>query len=83
MPFAWVAAVMAMATMAGRAEAQGLPIRVSIGARATVLPLPSPQTVTVDTALVTASVMATVQPADTTSVRVRRQRLVVVSYPGT
>lgn len=70
--------------MAGRAEGQGLPVRAAIGARATVLPLPSAQVVLVDSTRTAAPLTMRMEPADSNALTgVRRRRRVVVSYPGT
>jgi hypothetical protein len=70
----------ALAVTSGRAEGQGLPVRVTIGARANVVPLPAAQTVTVDSALT--APLRTVAADTASATPARRQRRVVVSYPG-
>jgi len=82
---AHIAGLVALAAVtAGRVEAQGLPVRATIGVQATVLPPPSPAMVVVDTtgALAGAAVRAA---SDSTAADPRRPRprRVVVSYTGT
>ena len=73
----WVVLGALLVIPAGAAEGQGLPVRVSIGVRATVLPLPNAQNVQVDT------LRTAVSAADTTTaLPTGRRRFVVVTYTG-
>jgi hypothetical protein len=80
----WFAAGMAlMAVTVGRAEGQGLPVRADVGVSANVLPLPTPQVVALDTLRAASSLRRVLAPADSTLAQERRQRRLVIAYPGT